>query len=114
MDVWNAFSPAQQSIIETAAAAEVENTLAEFNAENARSYQEILAMPDITVLRFSEEISREIDRISSEVVAEAGEGDDLARRIYQSFTEFRERAITYNEVSELAFTQDRLPQPESE
>ncbi len=108
LDVWNRMSPAQQSIVETATTAEVENALAEFNAENALAYQEILKMPDVTVAPFSEEITREIARLSAEVVAEAGEEDELSRRIYESFSAFRERAIAYNKISELAFAQDRL------
>ncbi|MFN3232117.1 MAG: TRAP transporter substrate-binding protein [Alphaproteobacteria bacterium] len=114
LDVWNRLSPAQQSVIESSTTAEVEMALAEFNAENARAYQDILAMPDITVAPFPREISREISRLSKEVVAEAGQGDELSQRIYQSFSEFRERAIAYNKISELAFAQDRLLESESD
>ena len=108
MDVWNAFTPAQRTIIKAVAAAEVSLSLAEFNAENATAFQEILAMPDISVRPFPPEVVLEMARLSDEVVAEAGSGSPLARRIYDSFTTFRDQAIAYNKVSELAFAQDRL------
>ncbi len=107
LDVWNRFNDAQRQIISSAAAAEVETSLAEFNAENARSLEEILAMPDITLAPFPDEVSRAIARVSAVVLAEIAQGDDINKRIHKSFTEFRRRAIAYNKVSEFAFARAR-------
>lgn len=108
LDVWNQLSPAQQSVIESATAAEVEYSLSEFAAMNSIEFQKILQMPDVTVRPFSEEITREIARLSAEVVREAADENELAQRIYQSYRTFRQQAIAFNKISELAYAQDRL------
>lgn len=108
MDVWNRFSPADQSLIALAAAAETERSLSEFDAENARSFEEILAMPDIEVHAMPDDIMAAIAEVSRDVVAEAGARDDISRRIHASFTAFRARAVKYNRISEYAFARARL------
>jgi TRAP-type mannitol/chloroaromatic compound transport system substrate-binding protein len=108
MDVWNSLAPSQQTAIESAATAEVEITLAEFNAKNAVSYEEILAMPDITVRSLPDDISVAIAQTAKEVLEELSQEDDLTRRIHASFVEFRERSIRYNQVSEYGYARARM------
>ena len=108
LDVWNSLSPSQQAVIESATAAEAENTLAEFNAQNAISFEEILAMPDITVRALPDDVSVAIARTSREVLAEISQADDITRRVHDSYTAFRDRAIAYNQVSEYGYARARL------
>ena len=108
MDSWNRFSPADQSLIAMAAAAETERSLSEFNAENARSFDEILTMPDIKVHAMPDDVMAAIAKVSREVVAEAGETNDISRRIHDSFSAFRARALNYSRISEYAYARARL------
>lgn len=108
LDLWNRFSKSQQKIIALAAAAETERTLAEFNAENALAYQEILAMDDVQVHPFPDEVMQAIGKVSRQVIAEAAATDETTARIHESYTAFRERAVAYSKISELAFGRARL------
>ena len=107
-EVWDRFSPAQQEIVDLAASAEYELSLAEFDTENARSFQDILAMPDVTVGPFPEDVVQALAETAEQVVSETASHDDLTRRIHDSFMAFRKSSIDYNRVSELAFAQARL------
>lgn len=113
LDLWNRFSKSQQAIITLAAAAETERTLAEFNAENAQAYQEILAMDDVHVHPFPDEVMRAIGKVSRQVIAEAAATDETTARIHDSYTAFRERAVAYSKVSELAFGRARTLEDKS-
>lgn len=108
LDVWNRFSAADQNLLTLAAAAETERSLSEFNAENARSFEEILAMPDIQVHAMNDDVMAEIAKVSREVVGEAGASDALSQRVHDSFAAFRMRAIKYNRISEYAYARARL------
>ena len=108
LDTWHSLAPSQQAAIESAATAEVEITLAEFNAKNAVSYEEILAMPDITVRSLPDDVSVAIAQTAREVLAEIAQEDDLTRRVHDSFVEFRERSIKYNQVSEYGYARTRM------
>lgn len=108
LDLWNRFSKSQQRLIELAAAAETERSLSEFNAENARAYQEILAMDDIHVHPFPEEVMRAIGRASREVIADAAASDATTRAIHESYSSFREMMMSYGQISELAYAKARL------
>ena len=108
MDVWNALSPSQKTVVETATMAEVETSLAEFNARNAESYEEILAMPDINVGPLPDDVSVAIARMSREVLRDISAEDELTKRIHDSFQAFRTRSIKYNHVSEYGFARARM------
>ncbi len=108
LDLWHRFSSSQQSLIALAATAETERTLAEFNAENARAYQEILAMDDVHVRPFPDEVMRAVGTISRQVIAETAATDDTTARIHASYTAFRKQALAYNKISEFAFSRARL------
>jgi len=108
LDVWNAFSPSQKAVVESATAAEVETALAEFNAKNAEAYEEILAMPDVNVRSLPDEVMNAIARTSEQVLEDISAGDPMIKRIYESYAAFRKRSIKYNKVSEYGFTRARM------
>jgi TRAP-type mannitol/chloroaromatic compound transport system substrate-binding protein len=108
LDVWNSMALSQQTAVESAATAEVEITLAEFNAKNAVSYQEILEMPDVTVRSLPDGISVAIAKTAKELLVEISQEDEFTKRVYDSFVEFRERSIAYNLVSEYGYARTRM------
>jgi len=45
--------------------------------------------------------------ISKDVVAEAGSGDDLSRKIYKSYEQFRASILDWGDIAERAFLNSR-------
>ncbi len=110
--VWDSLSNRERAIISSAAQAEDSYTLAEFNAQNANALRALVNEHGVQLRKMPDDVMREIGRLSGEVVREAGQADDLTRRIYESYMNFRTSVMSYMEISEEGyFTARRLGFP---
>ena len=50
---------------------------------------------------------KELYRISKDVVAETGAGDELSRKIYASYQQFRTLIMDWSDISERAYLNGR-------
>lgn len=98
--VWERFDDADRHLIETAAAAEYGVSLAEFNTNNALAMRKLRTESTVRVLRFDDRLLKSFAEISKDVVAKAGSGDDLSRRTYQSYREFRALIGEWSDIAE--------------
>jgi len=105
--VWESLEESDRRVIEDAAAAEYLRSLAEFNANNAWSLRKLRAETTVKILKFDDAILKEFVRLSRDVVAEAGSGDALARRIYASYQDFRAPILDWSNLAERAFLDAR-------
>ena len=87
--VWDSFDEADQRLIEIAAAGEYTVSLTEFNTNNAFSLRKLRADGIVRIRKFDDAIVNTFAEISKDVVGNAGSGDDLSRKIYRSYLEFR-------------------------
>ncbi|NWG45016.1 MAG: TRAP transporter substrate-binding protein [Alphaproteobacteria bacterium] len=108
LDVWQSFTPLQQTLIRTACEAESLTNLAEFNWRNAGELRK-LQESGVELRRFSDEVLKVIGRTSEEVMTEvvAGAGDELVTRIHESFLEARRIGILWGEISEQGYAHAR-------
>jgi TRAP-type mannitol/chloroaromatic compound transport system substrate-binding protein len=60
------------------------------------------------ILQFDAELLKTFLAISKDVVAEAGSGDDISRKIYASYDKFRKSAMEWSDIAERAFLSSRL------
>lgn len=109
LDFWNSLSETDQAIITNAAQAETGMMLAEFDARNADALKTLLDDHGVELKKFSNEVLNAIGEASGAVVREVGEGgDDLTRRIYESFMAARTNAIGWTKIAHSAFADARL------
>ena len=106
--VWDSLSPNQQMLIESCMAAENDITLAEFNAKNSDSLATLVNEHNVQVRRIPNDMLNAIGKKSGEVVADAAAEDPLTKRVYESFIDFRKKAIAYSKLSDQAYWQARL------
>jgi TRAP-type mannitol/chloroaromatic compound transport system substrate-binding protein len=110
--LWDGFGSAERGIIETAAAAQNAYSYAEFTANDAIALQQLAADPAIQIRKLDDSILQALGKLSGEVLAETGRKDDLTRRVYESFINFRTAAVRWGDISERAFLNARaLPYP---
>ena len=110
LDLWNDLTKAEQRIIQDACAAENSRNLAEYNRFNTQALRTLVDEHGIQLKRFSDEILTEVGRICGVVVKEAGESDELSKRIYDSFLQARADGAVWAEISEEGFwAARRLP-----
>jgi TRAP-type mannitol/chloroaromatic compound transport system substrate-binding protein len=105
--LWDGLDSTERGIIETAAAAENDRSLAEAIANNAAALGTLVNDPAIQLRKVDDSILQSLGKISGEVLAETRRNDDLTRRIYDSFMEFRTAAVRWGDISERAYLNAR-------
>jgi TRAP-type mannitol/chloroaromatic compound transport system substrate-binding protein len=105
--VWESFDPSDQRVIESVAAGEYARSLAEFNTNNALSLRKLREEGTVKILKFDDSLLKALLAISKDVVAEVGSGDELSKKIYASYEQFRGSIKDWNDVAERAFLNAR-------
>ena len=95
--------------IEAVAAGEYARSLAEFNANNALSLRKLRDEGTVKILKFDNSLLKAFLTISKDVVAEIGAGDELSRKIYASYQQFRASIMDWSDITERAYPEQ--PQP---
>jgi TRAP-type mannitol/chloroaromatic compound transport system substrate-binding protein len=105
--VWDSLAASDRGMIEAVAAAEYTRSLAEFNANNAVALAKLREDSAILIRKFDDSLLKEFHRLSRDVVAESGQGDEISRRIYASYQAFRGPALAWSDVAERAYLNGR-------
>jgi TRAP-type mannitol/chloroaromatic compound transport system substrate-binding protein len=105
--LWDGLSPSERTIIEAAARAEVTRSLAQFNAENAKSLKALRADGRIKIRRFNDELIRTFGELSKEVLADTAAKDPLTRKVYDSYMAFLAGVMDWGELSETGYRDTR-------
>ncbi|WP_087463523.1 TRAP transporter substrate-binding protein [Oleiphilus messinensis] len=96
-----------QAIVEVAARAANQDMLDEYTARNNVALTELVDQHGVQVKRFPDDVIKALHKISDEVVAEIAGQDEMAKKVYDSFVEFRDRVVPYHELSEKAYIDAR-------
>lgn len=108
LDVWKSLTPAQQEIIRTATTAETQLMAAEFDARNSDALDTLVNKHGVQLRRFSDDIVKAIGEAAGQVMAEMAAADDITKRVYGSYIDFRKKAIRWSSFGEKAFLDARL------
>jgi TRAP-type mannitol/chloroaromatic compound transport system substrate-binding protein len=101
--VWKSFDAGDRQLIEVAAASEYAVSLAEFNTNNARALRKLRAEGVVKIRKFDDAVLRAFAEISRDLVAGAGSGDDLSKKIYGSYSEFRTLVREWTDIADGAY-----------
>ncbi|MGN7613813.1 ABC transporter substrate-binding protein, partial [Magnetococcales bacterium HHB-1] len=82
--------------------------LSDFTARNNQALNTLIRKHKVALRRFPDGVLKKIRGLSDQVVAEIAEKDPFSKKVYQSFIAFREQAISWHKVSELAYMQSRI------
>ncbi len=105
--VWESLDASDRRLIEAVAAGEYASSLAEFNTNNALSLRKLRDEGGVKILKFDDALLKAFDEISKGVVADIGSGDDISRRIYASYQQFRSLIMDWSDISERAYLNAR-------
>jgi TRAP-type mannitol/chloroaromatic compound transport system substrate-binding protein len=105
--VWDGLMPSERALIEAAARAEVTVSLAQFNAENAKSLKVIRDNKRIKILRFNDELIGTFGKLSKDVLADLASKDPLTGKIYDSYMAFLPGIMDWGELSETGYRNAR-------
>jgi TRAP-type mannitol/chloroaromatic compound transport system substrate-binding protein len=105
--LWDGLSADDRNAISTLANAEYTLSLAEFNANNAKSLEQLREDKAIEIRKFDDSLLEALGKTSGEVIAETGQKDPLTRRIYDSYIGFRRRATNWADLAERGYLNAR-------
>jgi TRAP-type mannitol/chloroaromatic compound transport system substrate-binding protein len=105
--VWESFDASERQVIEAVAASVYASSLAEFNANNALSLRKLRDEGTVRIRRFDDALLKSFLAVSKEVVAEIGSGDELSRKIYASYEQFRASIMDWNDIAERGYLNSR-------
>jgi TRAP-type mannitol/chloroaromatic compound transport system substrate-binding protein len=104
---FEALSEDLQAIVRYACRAVNQDLLAEYTARNPTALQTLLGKHHVDMRPYPDDVLAQLRTISAEVVAELAEKDAFSRRVYNSYSRFREEAMRWSRISELAYLQAR-------
>jgi TRAP-type mannitol/chloroaromatic compound transport system substrate-binding protein len=99
---WESLNAADRSLIETATGNEYARSLAEFNANNALALRKLREEGTVKIRKFDDSVLSAFLETSKDVVAQAGSGDELSRKIYASWQQFRALIMDWSDLAERA------------
>src|SRR5215207_873432 len=104
--VWESLDADDRRVMEAVAACEYARSLAEFNANNALSLRKLREEGTVKIQKFDDSLLKAFLEIGKDVVAELG-GDELSKKIYASYQQFRSSITDWNDIAERAFMNSR-------
>ena len=110
-DAWAELPADLQAIVRAAARMVNEDLLAEYTARNNAALRELVDVHGVELRRLPDDVLDELHKISNEVVAEIPGDDELAKRIFESYNNYKKGVIAYHEISERAYINARARQP---
>ena len=108
MNIWNSLDDAQQQIVSAAMGAETLVSTAEFDARNASALETLRSTHGVDLRKFYGPILQAIGEAAGHLVAEAADEDALAKKVLESFLDFRNQAMAWSKYSAQAFLSARL------
>ena len=106
-DVWESFDANDRRVIEAVGACEYARSLAEFNANNALSLRKLRDEGIVKIVKFDDSLLKAFLNLSKDVAAEFGAADDLSKKIYASYEQFRTSIMDWSDIAERAFLNAR-------
>lgn len=104
---WDGLSDTDKAIFEACAVAENNFNLAEFNANNTQALDTLINKHGVTMVEFSDDLYKAISSASADVMATAGAKDDITKKVYESYSDFRKKAIRWSKFSDEGFMRKR-------
>ncbi len=96
-----------QAVVTTACKAVNLDLLSEFTARNNAALHQLVTEHEIELRSFPAEVLKELQAVADKVVAELAGKDPVARKIFESFQQFRDQVVAWDEIAERAYLNAR-------
>jgi TRAP-type mannitol/chloroaromatic compound transport system substrate-binding protein len=104
---WNNLSDHDRMTIETAATAENEIMMSEYNANNGTYLARLIEEQGVELRSFNDDVYDSFGAASDEVFEETRQHSDLANRIHESFLQARADVGSWQKLADVGYIQQR-------
>lgn len=105
--VWDGLSDSDKALFEACALAVNNLTLSDFNANNTQSLTTLINDHGVELVEFSDDIYKAFGAAAKDVLASAGNSDPLTKKVYDSFLDFRKKALAWTKLSDQGYANKR-------
>ena len=81
--------------------------LDEYTARNNNALIELVEKHGVSLRKLPNDVLRELKKVSDEVMKEFVAKDDMAKKVYDSYSNFKEDVVNYHNISEKAYIEAR-------
>lgn len=106
-DAFNSLPRELQSIVKMACRVANQDMLADMTARNNAALETLVDKHKVEVRALPDPVLTKLRQLSEQVVAEIAEKDNFSKRVYSSYSRFRQQTITWHRISEQAFLNAR-------
>ena len=106
-DEWDALPNHLKVIIDTAAKAVNQDLLDEYTARNNKALRELVDVHGVELRKLPDDVIAEFKDIANQILEENAEKDEIVKKVYQSYKNFKAEVSAYHQVSEDAFVEAR-------
>jgi TRAP-type mannitol/chloroaromatic compound transport system substrate-binding protein len=97
--IWEKLDSEMRAIVAHACAAEASSALAEFEQANALALEALITKNNVKLFVFPQAMIKAARPHADAILAEVAAGSDIARRIHDSYVDFRARVARWSQVS---------------
>lgn len=105
--MYDALPPDMQAILETASEAVDLHMSDEFTARNSAALKELREKHGVEPRPFPDDLLKELNVISQQVIDELGQSSEMGQRIHQSYRAFEATVSEWHDISEQAYFEAR-------
>lgn len=105
---WQALPNDLKMIVDTASRAAFQYSMAEYTARNNRALNILVKKHKVDLRRYPDEVLAKLKALSTEVVAEVAEQNDVSRAVYSSYNKFKNQVVAWHDISERAYLNARI------
>jgi len=104
---FNELSKDLQEIVRQACRIANQDMLAEYTARNNTALHTLVTKHKVNLKPLPTDVLKTLRKISDEVVGDVSAKDPMSKKVYQSFTKFREQVVAWHDISERAYLNAR-------
>jgi TRAP-type mannitol/chloroaromatic compound transport system substrate-binding protein len=101
--IWDGLDETDRMLIQACASAENDLMMAEFNARNGTSLQQLIDEDGVQLHRFPDDVWQQIADASEQVASDVGNLDETGARVYESYASFRKSVSGWSKLSDQAY-----------
>lgn len=106
-DAWNKLPNDLKMIVDTAARAAFQYSMAEYTARNNRSLNILVKKHQVDLRRYPDEVLAKLKTLANEVLTEVADNDPVAKEVYTSYMKFKQQVLAWHDISERAYLNAR-------
>ncbi|MEH6625506.1 MAG: TRAP transporter substrate-binding protein DctP [Motiliproteus sp.] len=106
-EAFNALPVDLQAVVRAACRVANQDMLANFTAKNNNALQQLVNDHHVELRKFPDEVLKRLKQLSEQVVADEAAKDPLSKKVYESFSTFKQQVEEWHGLSEMAYLNAR-------